>query len=264
MKCSEIISVLERLAPPSCACDWDNVGLLVGRRDKEVHRIRIALDADDAVVRQAVEEGADMLLTHHPMIFKPLKKINDDDFISRRVLALAASDISYYAMHTNFDGAPGCMADLAADRLGLAKRQVLEPMGELDGKPYGIGMVGELESPMTLQALALRVKEAFRLPFAAVYGDPEMKEIRRVALCPGSGGSMIALAKAAGAEAYVTGDIGHHEGIDSVAEGMAVIDGGHYGLEHIFIDFMAEYLERELGDRVEVRKTAISFPARLV
>ena len=198
------------------------------------------------------------------MIFKPLKKINDDDFISRRVLALAASDISYYAMHTNFDGAPGCMADLAADRLGLANRQVLEPMGELEGKPYGIGMVGELVAPMTLQALALRVKEAFGLPFAAVYGDPEMREIRRVALCPGSGGGMIALAKAAGAEAYVTGDIGHHEGIDSVAEGMAVIDGGHYGLEHIFIDFMAEYLERELGDRVEVRKTAIAFPARLV
>lgn len=90
------------------------------------------------------------------------------------------------------------MADLAADRLGLANRQVLEPMGELEGKPYGIGMVGELVAPMTLQALALRVKEAFGLPFAAVYGDPEMREIRRVALCPGSGGSMIALAKAAG------------------------------------------------------------------
>ena len=84
-------------------------------------------------------------------------------------------------MHNNFDGAPGCMADLAADRQGFANRQVLEPMGELEGKPYGIGMVGELESPMTLQALALRVKEAFGLPFAAVYGDPEMREIRRVA-----------------------------------------------------------------------------------
>ena len=99
MKCSEIMDVCRKLAPEDCACDWDNVGLLVGRRDREVRKIRIALDADDAVVRQAVEEGADMLLTHHPMIFKPLKKINDDDFISRRVLALAASDISYYAMH---------------------------------------------------------------------------------------------------------------------------------------------------------------------
>ena len=198
MRCSEIISVLERLAPPSCACDWDNVGLLVGRRDREVRKIRIALDADDAVVRQVVEEGADMLLTHHPMIFKPLKKINDDDFISRRVLALAASDISYYAMHTNFDGAPGCMADLAADRLGLANRQVLEPMGELEGKPYGIGMVGELVAPMTAGPGAageggLRTSLRRRLRGSGDERDPESGPVSRLRrrhdrACKGRGG----------------------------------------------------------------------------
>lgn len=263
MKCSEIIAVLERLAPPSCACDWDNVGLLVGRYDKEVKKIRIALDANDQVVEQAAAEGTDMLLTHHPMIFRGVKAVNDGTFLGRRILKLAAADISYYAMHTNFDGAPGCMADLAADRLGLRDREVLEKLGELDGRPYGIGVVGNLEEPMSLRELALLVKEAFGLPFARIYGG-DAGRITRVAMCPGSGGSVIDLAKASGASVYITGDVGYHEGTDSVADGMAVIDGGHYGIEHLFIGFMEGYLRRQLGDGVEIIPTAVDFPASLV
>ena len=119
MKCSEIIKVLNELAPESCACEWDNPGLIAGRRDKEVKKILVTLDATDEAVETAIREGADMLLSHHPLIFKPVKKINDEDFITKRILKLIQHDISYYAMHTNFDSAPGCMADLAADRLGL-------------------------------------------------------------------------------------------------------------------------------------------------
>ena len=103
MKCGEIIEILNRLAPESMACDWDNPGLLAGRRQKEVKRVLVAVDADDAVVEEALRLGADMLLTHHPLIFRPLKKVNDDDFIGRRILKLIQGDISYYAMHTNFN-----------------------------------------------------------------------------------------------------------------------------------------------------------------
>lgn len=109
MKCSEVIEVLGRLAPESCACDWDNPGLLAGRSDKEVKKIYIALDATDQVVEAAIKGGADMLLTHHPLIFKAIKKVNDQNFITRRLVKLIQADISYYAMHTNFDAAPGCM-----------------------------------------------------------------------------------------------------------------------------------------------------------
>ena len=101
MKCREIIEKLNQLAPEHIACGWDNPGLLAGRRDKAVKRILAAVDADDAVVEEAIEKGADMLLTHHPLIFKPLKKVNDDDFISRRIMKLIQADISYYTMHTN-------------------------------------------------------------------------------------------------------------------------------------------------------------------
>lgn len=133
MKCSEIMDVCRKLAPEDCACDWDNPGLLAGRSDKEVKKIYIALDATDKVVEAAQAFGADMLLTHHPLIFKAIKKVNDQNFITRRLVKLIQADISYYAMHTNFDAAPGCMADLAAERLGLAGCVPLEALGEMSG-----------------------------------------------------------------------------------------------------------------------------------
>ena len=158
MKCSEIIEVLGRLAPEGCACEWDNPGLLAGRSGKEVRNIYIALDATDQVVEAAIGAGADMLLTHHPLIFKAIKKVNDQDFITRRLVKLIQADISYYAMHTNFDAAPGCMADLAAERLGLTECVPLEAMGEMEGSqglvPYGIGKTGYLREPVTVRCLA--------------------------------------------------------------------------------------------------------------
>lgn len=266
MRCDKIIEELECLAPEFLACSWDNSGLLVGRHDKEVRTIYLALDATDQVIEDAVRNHADMLLTHHPMIFKAVKKINNEDFIGSRIIKLIQNDISYYAMHTNFDGAPGCMADLAAGRIGMTdESQILEPEGEWDGVKYGIGKVGALSEAMTLRQLAEKVKEAFGLPFVTVYGDLNAEEpIRICAVSPGSGKSMIEPALQSGADVLVTGDIGHHEGIDSTARQMAVIDAGHYGLEHIFIDFMEQYLRRALGEQVQIVKAPVSFPAAVV
>ena len=119
MKCSEIIEALRELAPEEWACEWDNPGLIAGRTEKEIKRIFVALDATDHIVEEAVRVEADLLLTHHPLIFKAVKQVNNQNFITRRLLRLIQADISYYAMHTNFDAAPGCMADLAAGRLGI-------------------------------------------------------------------------------------------------------------------------------------------------
>lgn len=190
-----------------------------------------------------------MLLTHHPLIFKAIKKVNDQNFITRRLVKLIQADISYYAMHTNFDAAPGCMADLAAERLSLKDTEPLECMGnmEINGNPvaYGIGKTGNLAGKLTVKALAEKVKQAFDLPFVLVYGEELMDmEIEKVALCPGAGGSVIEEAIHAGAKALVTGDISHHQGIDAAARDIAVIDAGHYGMEHIFIQYMAGYLKK--------------------
>lgn len=263
MRCSEIITRLEKLAPMSCACSWDNPGLLAGRAEKEVSKIFIGLDATDEVVELAVKERCDFLLTHHPLIFKSIKKINDQDFIGRRLLRLIQADVSYYAMHTNFDAVPGGMADLAAEVLGLESVQPLEVTGqdEVTGRPYGIGSCGNLKENISLKELALNIKERFRLPFVNVYGAEQTKEtVSRIALCPGSGRGMTDCALAMGAQVLVTGDIGHHEGIDAVAQGLAVIDAGHYGLEHIFIDFMETYIKKNISSELTIIKAPEAYP----
>lgn len=271
MKCDDLIRMLERLAPPVCACEWDNVGLLAGRGDKEIRRVFIALDATDEAVEEAIDWGADFLLTHHPLIFKPLKRVNDQDFIGRRLLKLIQKDICYYAMHTNFDAAPGCMADAAAERLGLTKQRVLEQEGVIclensqQEVPYGIGKTGYFRKEMTVRETAELVKERFGLPFVTVYGEeaPE-KAVHFAAISPGSGGSMIKAALAAKVQVLVTGDIGHHDGIDAAAAGLAVIDAGHYGLEHLFLAYMAEYLKEKAGESLELKTMKIKFPQTLI
>ena len=137
MLCKEIMRVIEAAYPREAALDFDNVGLLAGRAEKEVERVYIALDATDAVIDRAVEEGADMLITHHPLIFSPLKKITDEDFISRRVVKLIQNDISYYAMHTNYDVLG--MAELSEKILGIRNTEVLDITMEKDGRAEGIG-----------------------------------------------------------------------------------------------------------------------------
>ena len=149
MLCREIMQVIEASYPREAALDFDNVGLLAGRAEKEVERVYIALDAVDAVIDRAIEAGADMLITHHPLIFSPLKKITDEDFISRRIVKLIQNDISYYAMHTNYDVLG--MAELSEKILGIRDPEVLDVTMEKEGRPEGIGRVGELEKPRTLE-----------------------------------------------------------------------------------------------------------------
>lgn len=202
MKCYEIIDKLEALSPTEFAEEWDNIGLLAGRRDKEVRTVYIALDATDAVIGEAVRLGADLLLTHHPLIFKKMSRVNTDDFIGRRVCELIRNDISYYAMHTNFDVMG--MADAAADELSLKDRRVLDVTYEDDISKEGCGRVGELKDSMRVEALAGLVKEKFHVPNVRVFGDLD-SPVRTVAVMPGSGGGFIQDALAAGADAMITG-----------------------------------------------------------
>lgn len=260
MKCYEIIEKLESLSPAAFAEEWDNIGLLAGRRDKEVGTVYIALDATDDVVEEAVRLGADMLLTHHPLIFKKLDRINTDDFIGRRVYQIIRSDISYYAMHTNFDVMG--MADAAADELSLKDRAVLNVTFEDDISKEGCGRVGTLKERMRVAELAELVKEKFHVPNVRVFG--ELGDIvETAAVMPGSGGGYIKDALAAGADVMITGDIDHHEGIDAAAQGLAVIDAGHYGIEKIFISYMEEFIKRELPG-LRIYKAKIKEPFTVV
>lgn len=241
MKCSQVIEILQQQAPEIYACSWDNVGLLIGSREREVNKIYLALDATDEVIKEAITIGADMLLTHHPLIFQGMKRITEDDFIGRRVIGLIRANICYYAMHTNFD-VKG-MGQIAAEKLGLQDTVPLEQTCLEDGVPQGIGRIGLLTSACSLQECCQLVKSAFGLEQVKVFGTLS-QEVMRVAICPGAGKSDVQEALNAGADVYITGDIDHHTGIDAQACGMAIIDAGHYGIEHIFTAYMSAFLQK--------------------
>jgi dinuclear metal center YbgI/SA1388 family protein len=272
MKINELIEILDKQSPRSEALDWDNVGLLVGDENREVKTVYIALDATDKVIENAIRAKADLILTHHPMIFSGMKRIVASDFTGRRVMRLIEHGIAVYAMHTNFDIYG--MAQLAEARLGLRDADVLDVVsgspirrsrishGATDWPPtngrghflsgygeteQGIGRVGFLADSISLGEYAGQVRDIFGLSHVRVFGD-EDTEVYRVAVCPGSGKSVVDTAVEADADVLVTGDIDHHTGIDSVMKGMAVIDAGHYGIEHIFVEYMAGFLSENAGE----------------
>ena len=242
MTCREIMDALEKRWNPSYAMAWDNVGLLVGREEKEIKKIFVALDVTDDTLAQALAFGADMMITHHPLLFSPVKKINTGDFIGRRLIAMIQADLCYYAMHTNFD-VKG-MAELNSRCLGLQNLRVLEEIVEGEG----IGRTGELEQEMSLLDFAEKVKHDFGIPDVRVYGDPNQM-IKTVSVSSGSGKSMVTSALKQKADVLVTGDIDYHTGIDAKAQGLAVIDAGHYGTEYGFIAYMKQELGKMFPDR---------------
>ena len=257
MKCREIIEVLERYYPRSAALGWDNVGLLIGSKEKEVQKIFVALDVTDETLEEAVTAGADMIITHHPMLFSAVKKITADDFIGRRIIRLIQKDIAYYAMHTNFD-VKG-MADLNADALDLRECTVLDETGvNEDGNSEGIGRAGVLEREMELSEFAAFVKRRFGLNGVLVYGETKEK-ISRAAVSGGSGKSMVQAALAKGGQVLVTGDIDYHTAIDAAAQGLCIVDAGHYGTESMFIGYMKQRLG-ELFPDIEVETARIRQP----
>ncbi len=248
MRCKEIVDKIEKAFPPVYAEEWDNVGLLVGHKDQEVERVFLALDATEEVIEEAIAAGAQMIITHHPMIFKGMKKVNDGNFIGKKVLRLAENKISYYAMHTNFDVMG--MAKALADVLKLQKQEVLMEVipassANVTEEKQGIGRIGYLPEEMTLAQCAKFVKTALNLPFLTVSGNPDVS-VRYAAVSSGSGKSVIPYALAQGADVLITGDIGHHEALDAKEQSLCIIDAGHYGTEKLFMDFMKSWFEKEM------------------
>lgn len=241
MKCEQILDSICGLCPYEFAEGWDNVGLLAGDINKEVRTIYLAIDATDYIIDDAIKKGADLIITHHPLIFSPMKRITNEDFTGRRLIKLIQNDISYAAMHTNFDVM--AMGYEAADRLKIKNTEVLDVTVYDDDNAEGIGRIGELSYVQPLSELSVFVKRVFALEYVKVFGDLD-REIKIAAISPGSGKSVIDVAIKKGADVLITGDIDHHSGIDAQMQGLCIIDAGHYGIEKIFVQVVSEYLSR--------------------
>jgi dinuclear metal center YbgI/SA1388 family protein len=258
MKCDEILEKLEEDFPSDAALEWDNPGLLAGSRYADVNTVYVALDATDAVIDDAISKGAQLIVTHHPMIFSPIRHVTDDDRIGRRLIKLLEHQVECFAMHTNFDVCK--MAELNEQQLSLKNTCVLMETGQRNGAPEGIGRVGLLPESMTLAECAAFVKRAMELPYVITYGDAK-REMRIAAVSGGSGKSMVHDAIRLGADVLITGDIDYHTAIDAVSDGLCVIDAGHYGTEYCFIEYTAAYLKKAFPS-LTVLSASVSMPGR--
>lgn len=244
---AQLLGAVERLAPAALAEEWDNVGLVVGRRNQPVSRVLVALELRDEVLGEAREFGCDTILTHHPAIFPALTSVTDGPG-SELVLRAAEQRVAVLAAHTNLDAARGGLNDVMAEILGITAGLPLRPSAEQPS--CGLGRIGRVR-PTTLSGLVSAVRAGFAGAPVSYAGDP-FTHVERVACCTGSGASLIADAREAGADAYVTSDLKYHDA--DRAGGLPLVTLPHARVERVALKRWTRTLERELADeRVEVR-----------
>ena len=235
----EIIYKIESFAPLAMACDGDNPGLMFGKKDKEISKVLVALDVDLGVIREAKEKDADLILTHHPLMFDPIRQINETTPAGRCLLELADGNIALYSAHTNLDSAKGGLNDIFAEKLGILGTKPIEvTYTDENGISYGIGRVGTIEEEMTLTEFAAFVCKKFGLPSTNFVGDGNAK-VKTVAVCSGSGGSLLSEVSA---DVYVTGDIKYSNARNAADSGQNLVIAGHYETEICAMEVFKEIL----------------------
>lgn len=240
---ADILAFIESIAPPYMAESWDNVGLLCGRKNKEVRKILVALDPFSSVIDEAIEEKADLMVTHHPLIFRnPLMAVNEDTETGRCLLTLMDHGIAAINAHTNLDLAPGGINDVLAAQLGLANVEVLNPVGtDAQGRPYGLLRRGTIaEQP--LEAFLARVKE--NLHCQGLRYVNVNKPVHQVAVGGGSCADCMQEALDAGCDTFVTADVKYNQFRTAFELGLNLIDAGHFHTENPTMPLLAEKLRQ--------------------
>lgn len=240
MKLNDIMTIMDRIAPLRLMMDFDNSGLQYGHCDKQVERILLALDVTDTVLDEAIAIGADMIITHHPLIFHPIKRIDDNSRVGRLLIRLIQADIAVYSAHTNLDVVDGGICDQLADMFGLADTVKVD----VDEGGEGYARLGNIQ-PMQLGELARQAKDKLAACYVRHTGNPN-RLISRLCVASGSGGSCFAKAMAMGAECVITGDVKYDPALDYPPMGMDIIDAGHFSTEIIAIPELFRRLQSEL------------------
>ncbi len=230
MTVQDIYTFLEQKAPITLAEEWDNVGLLVGDATAEVSSVVVALDVTDEVIETAVQHKAELVITHHPVIFDPLKTVTADSIVYRLIRA----GVSVISMHTNADKAEGGVNDCLSEKLGLSDVEVA---------PDGMSRIGKLPASMTAEVFASYVSQCLDTAVRVKTGSDM---IRTVALC-GGGGADLVLSLLDTADAALTGEAKHHEWL-SVPPAKTLVDGGHYATENAVTDRFCEWLQPAFPD----------------
>lgn len=247
MTVRDIIALIEGIAPLHYQDEWDNSGLQVGLPDAPVSKVLLCLDVTEEIVDEAASKGCEMIVSHHPLIFRALKQVSCSSYQQRCVMKAVCSGIAIYSAHTSLDNAKGGVNYEIAARLGLQNISFLSPSPSGE---WGSGVVGELAAPLSDEACAAMVKEQFAVE-ALRCSQLTGREIKRVAVCGGSGAFLMRDALRAGADCFVCGEFHYHDYFEN--DGLFLLELGHYQSEQYTIDV----LERLLEGKVETIKTAI-------
>ena len=243
LKVGDIADVLEQAAPLRYQESYDNAGLIVGDPGKLIESALICVDVTEEVVQEAKETGAGLIVSHHPLIFHPLKRFTGTTYIQRAVAEAIRADIALYACHTNLDSAPGGLSHRLGQMLSLEHTELLSPSVSAEPE-VGFGIVGYL--PQTLSPLDFLRLLKERLHLGGVrYSRPTRPLVERVAICSGSGASLMEAARKAGADVYVASDFKYNDFLDADRE-LMIADIGHFESEYCAIDVIFEIIRKKM------------------
>ena len=250
MKVKDIVAAIEEFAPAGIQEEWDNSGLQTGSPEDEVHGVLVGFDCTEALVEEAVRRGCDMVLTHHPLIFRPLSHIDPRDGVGAAIYAAVRSGVAVYSAHTSADKVPAGVSGATARKLGLENVQILDQ----EDAGVGLGVVGNLPAPLSAREAVELVKKALGVPAvrtSALIEGP----VSRIALCGGSGSSLIGAALRSGAQMYVCGDISYHHFF--VPEGFMVVDAGHFETEIEITEVLLSVIRKKFPTFVSLMSECI-------
>lgn len=240
MKIKDVVAELDATFRPELQEDYDNAGFLLGDGDAEYRGALVALDLTPTVINEAIGQSLNLVVTHHPFIFRGVKRLTDSSETGRMVMQLIKNGISVYAAHTNLDNLPWGVSGVLAEKLELRNCAVLSPLGG----ETGAGIVGELSQPREALAVLLDIKNILKIPVIRTTPHDIHTLVRRIAVCGGSGAPFIGDAIAAGADIYLTADLKYHD-FQRGEERIILADGGHYETEQ----FAKEIISRAISEK---------------
>lgn len=240
----DIINFLEEKYPRSNAEEWDNVGLLVGNNKKDVKKIQLSIDATEKAIDYAAQNNVDMIVTHHPLIFKPLKSIVMSELSGRKIIKLIENGLNLYSIHTNLDSSKDGLNDYILELLEVKKYKIIDI--NANDETAGIGRMYTLEEKITILEYADFIKTKMKIKNVRVISNDLKSEVKKIALINGSGMSYWRKVKSLGADLFITGDISYHDALDAKESGLHLIDIGHFESENCFSELLKKNLE-EIG-----------------
>ena len=245
-KVADISKEIEKFAPKFLKEDFDNVGLMVGDEEKVVKRVLLALDCTKKVIEEAVELNVDLIITHHPLLFKKPKSITKGDLIGDKVISLIKEDIALYSCHTNLDSAKNGINETIVEMLGFNSEKIIEPNKNENYKECGLGRIIKLEKESKLSEIVELVKSKLNIENMRIVKGTD--RIKKIAIINGSGQDFFYGAKSLGADCIITGDTTYHFASDFKEMGISIIDPGHFSTEYIVFLKTLEFLKDKFKD----------------